>query len=644
MMPSAVKKPLILSTLCLFLAGCASFPDEGERVNLDRISEDQVSDWERVPAVTHRAHASSLSLIEPGTLPARLYDIPLDLDLDGPMQVGDFADYLRAEGVTVAVASDDLARRTLPLPEYRGSIGGLLTLMTDMTGLSFRWSGDVLIVDEVGEYMIRVPQNEVLIEQIETTIAGVGAQDITGSRESGLLSYRATQSSQKVIETYLDQLSTNTSVINLQLAVVNVSLNEERNRGMNWSSIQGDFDIAGLLDSNAGGGESDSVGGPDVVGELTGTTFGVVAEGTNVSLSAVVNLLSNYGETQTTQNLTLKTLSGIPVSLRSGDTIPFVDDIDINTSASSDETTISGTSTDTVETGFTIEISPYYDSGLGLITVNLDVSLKSLTGFRELVSEGALGAIRQPETRDQELNSIVRLEAGETALIGGLVFESVDDSRSTLAGLERTRTASQNRSDDRNALFILMRPTVTVYGPDHRVPDEDEPAPESTPEATRVPTTSMSTETRSEDPAGAEPPQPDEAPSPSADEAPQPDHSEKDAVREVPPGEKSADEVVPPDEAPVGAPVPSVTSRADSDLADADLPDTHDDNGPSFHDPGDGRQRLEGWTTERVEGDQALIRDADGRTYRVRPGDYVDGLGYVQSIDADGHAVILEAK
>ena len=461
-------KKLLTSTLVMgFVAGCTSIPDESQQPSLAGISEDQVSDWELIPPVTHRAYRQDLSVIEPGMLPTPLYDLPLSMQLESLITVDNLVRLLEDKGISIAIADPSVARQSVNVPRYEGSMGGFLAIMSDVSDLTFRWSGNSLIVDREGDYMVSVPQNEELIEGIRTAIEDIGAVNINLSLEAGLLSYSATTSDQKMIQAYLDQLSSNTALINLQVAVVNVSLNRDQSRGLNWSSLSAQVGDLGLLSDDS---EADGFSGA-VAGELTGSSFNFVAEGSEVSIQGILNMLSTYGESRTTQNLTLKTLSGIPVSLRSGQTIPYIDEIDTDIRSGGD-TTISSTDIAELETGFDVEISPFYDGASEIVTVNLEVSLKSLIGFRELISESAAGAIRQPETRDQELNSIVRLEAGETALLGGLVFESLSDNRSTLNGLEDVKSASQSKETSNTALFILMRPTVTVYGAEHRVGGE----------------------------------------------------------------------------------------------------------------------------------------------------------------------------
>jgi type II secretory pathway component GspD/PulD (secretin) len=476
------------------LAGCSSIPDESQQPNLTEISESQTSDWEATPAVTYRDHRQPMHILEPGQLPASIYNRDIDMELAGTIEVQDLARLLQSENIPVAIASEESASQQIRLPAYTGSLGTFLATVSAMTDLSFNWQGGVLLIDTSSQYMVRIPQSEEVSEQIADALESFGAESISTSNTAGSLAYRASSEEQVVIESYLDRIAVNTAVVNLQVAVINVSLDNERNSGLDWSSLSaqvGDIDLfedatvapiplPPIEDGGESGGEGADGGGeaggdellmPEdptgVAADITNSGIRIAGEGSEVSLDGVLNLLSTYGESRTTQNLTLKTLSGVPVELRSGESIPYVEEVEVSVNEGSD-TSLGGTETSTVETGFNTTLKPFFDAEEELITVDLEMDLKSLIGFRDLFAGDSVGTITQPETQDQNLNSIVRLKAGETALLGGLVYESISDNRSTLTGLEDYNAGSKSVTTSNNALFILMRPTVTVYGPADR--------------------------------------------------------------------------------------------------------------------------------------------------------------------------------
>ncbi len=202
------------------------------------------------------------------------------------------------------------------------------------------------------------------------------------------------------------------------------------------------------------------------------------------SITGAIDFLSNFGSTKVDQNVQMKTLSGTEVKLRSGQQVPYVRGVQLsgagygNGYGNQYGGGLGSSLTDKVETGLTMEVTPYYDADAEVVTMEVDVKLKEILSFVELNAGNQIGTFTQPLTQDQELTDIVRIQAGRTVVIGGLQSDS-----ETFTGVEptalRNATASRaggsgvfgNRSQKvkRNALFIILRPAVTVFVPEDRV-------------------------------------------------------------------------------------------------------------------------------------------------------------------------------
>ena len=202
------------------------------------------------------------------------------------------------------------------------------------------------------------------------------------------------------------------------------------------------------------------------------------------SITGAIDFLSNFGTTKVDQNVQMKTLSGTEVKLRSGQQVPYVRGVQLsgagygNGYGNQYGGGLGSSLTDKVETGLTMEVTPYYDADAEVVTMEVDVKLKEILSFVDLNAGNQLGSFTQPLTQDQELTDIVRIQAGRTVVIGGLQSDS-----ETFTGVEptalRNATASRaggsgvfgNRSQKvkRNALFIILRPAVTVFVPEDRV-------------------------------------------------------------------------------------------------------------------------------------------------------------------------------
>jgi type II secretory pathway component GspD/PulD (secretin) len=452
MMKNKLMHCLTLSFVAV-VSGCASFPENYERPDLDSSTQEVISGWNGTQAITLRPNRYSIDISTPDAVPDSIRATPIDIKTPGVITPKDLVFIFDAVGVQTVIASDDFESNSFYLPSYKGDIGGLIDLISEVSNSSFRWAGGAMIMDQTRTYMVRIAQQKDLTEVISSSITTLGAENVFASKESGSITYSSSTRNQKHISNYLDRLSVNTALIQLQLAVINVRLNDERNTGFDWSSFSLKVGDAGLLEEGFG-----------AIGNLTslgGGGAGIKLNKSNLSLAAALNLLSTYGESRTAQNLTLQTLSGVPVSLESGDEIPYVSDVPVSVNENS---TTSGIETEIIKTGFKVEVEALYDNDESLVTVSMDLNLTSLIGFRELSAGNQLGSITQPEVQKQTLKSIIKLGAGETALLGGLIIETFSDNRRNLAMLESLPTGSQSIDNTQTAVFIMLRPTVTVFG------------------------------------------------------------------------------------------------------------------------------------------------------------------------------------
>lgn len=202
------------------------------------------------------------------------------------------------------------------------------------------------------------------------------------------------------------------------------------------------------------------------------------------SITGAINFLSNFGNTKVDQNVQMKTLSGTEVKLRSGQQVPYVRGVQLSGAGygngynNSYGGGLGSSLTDKVDTGLTMEVTPYYDADAEVVTMEVDVKLKEILAFVDLNAGNQIGTFTQPLTQDQELTNLVRIQAGRTVVIGGLQKDSESYTGvepTALRNATATRAAgsgvfgSRSQTVKRDALFIILRPAVTVFVPEDRV-------------------------------------------------------------------------------------------------------------------------------------------------------------------------------
>jgi hypothetical protein len=407
-----------------------------------------------------------------------------------------------------------MLQRRLPFTRYSGTVGGLVDSLRRGLGIVMTYENGMVFISDREKYSVILPQNEEVIQTVTEEIRGLGGEGIVPSLRGGQILYSASPSVQDaVIRPYLDRLARNMAVINIQAAVVSVSLTDTTSSGFDWSKFQVALEgRQSRLNPSTGttttttpngattdttktcatckttGSPLDSAGlqqvDPGSVIDLTknGLVLGKTALGNYfgtygaLSVASAINFLSEFGNTKIDQNVQLKTLSGTDVKFRSGQIVPYVSGV-AATSAGYNSNVTGSSATDKVDTGLTVLMTPLYDADTQLVTMNVNLSLKSILQFVQLNAGNQLGTFSQPLVQDQELTDIVRTPAGRTIVIGGLQIDNEQFNGSEPVGLRNIFAQAGSTPDvlssraqniKRDALFVILRPSVTVFVPEGR--------------------------------------------------------------------------------------------------------------------------------------------------------------------------------
>lgn len=438
-----------------------------------------------------------------GPLPSHIASMPIDIKFPGQHDatLSSLVQTLSAVNLQVAfqwsnpTQGEDILKRKLPFLSFEGTVGELVSSLRTGLGIVTWYENGLIYISNQERYAITLPQNKDVMSAVADEIKSLGAGNVVTSLRGGKIIYTASPTTQdQVIGPFLERMRRNLAVVNLQVAVVSLALNDSSDSGFDWNAFSVAFDSTGKGIKEATGSDAakstkakadddgdDDAGGEagDMIGEAIklgatglslnktnlGNVFGTYGA---LTVAGALNFLSNFGTTNVTQNVSLKTLSGSVVKLQSGQEVPYVKGV---SNTSNGDNTTGSTETETVETGLTIEMSPQYDSDAELVTVDVDVKLDAILDFVELSAGKEIGSITQPLVQKQNMNDIVRVQAGKTVVIGGLQYDSDSQNgvepafiRKQLQKQGKGLTGgSRSQQVTRNALFIILRPTITVY-------------------------------------------------------------------------------------------------------------------------------------------------------------------------------------
>ena len=500
-------KKTIISTIIasiLGLSGCTglSIPQDTD-LREKELLQPAIDKFESSEPAIIKRKTKPIKVIQPTDIPQDILNKKIEISLSGEAKIADLPNLLEDFGIYLVATEDVDLDKTIYLNNFKGSVEDLFQIIGSINNLSFNHQrNNIISIDLTSDYVIDIPQNADIISEMETAITPLGAQDIQSSIVGGTIMYKATYLANQKIEKYVTRFSKNASVIGLQVAVMTVQLDKDSEKGFDWSKLNASIGNSNMLkketDSSTGsGGVTDPSTGTtnpsssaaddalkgstygtslknlQTLGAFTGTASTLRALNGTFDITAVINYLSTYGQTKTNQSVSMKTLSGKEVTLKSVQTIPYVSGIN-NTSGYGGGSNgsnggygggvSSGTETDEIEIGLTLDMTPYYDSDSGIVTVELELELSSLIAFIELSAGNQIGKLTQPQTQEQNFTNFMKLKAGESSIIGGVTYEQVSDNRNSISYLETSKIASQNQKVSKNAVFIMLRPTVTMFG------------------------------------------------------------------------------------------------------------------------------------------------------------------------------------
>lgn len=478
-----MKKLVLPAVIAALMTGCAAFPKNYEKpVQPPDIVNEMRDAWASTPAIVYVKSEAGRVVRKHNTLPQELADKPVTLAI-GPGQsltLTELAQALQLQGYrVVSRLPSEAAGKAVLQGNFNGTLGGLLEQVSAVYNIAYEYRNNMIHLTEFNQYSATLPKHKSLVD---TVLAGLKERGITKAQadlQAGKVFYLATPEQADFVEEYLQSVTTNAAMVTMQMAVLTVGLNQGVNIGFDWAKFavkrgSGDFKPSRQTDTSSdtsSGTSSDTTSVTETaakVGQLLSLVGGEGGGYTLVSdafsITAAIKALSTYGNARTDQNVVMSTLSGLPVKIESGNEIPYVKSIGASTTSGG--ATSGSSQTEVVKSGLTIELVPNFDSIDRTVITSVNVKLATLVGFRELSAGTNLGTMSQPEMQNMSFENVGRLSAGDTLIIGGITYNQVSNNYSSFPGLEKAPVGSKATMVTRNAMYIVVRPTVVVFTPD----------------------------------------------------------------------------------------------------------------------------------------------------------------------------------
>ena len=248
-----------------------------------------------------------------------------------------------------------------------------------------------------------------------------------------------------LIEGVVKSLDVKSAQINIAVKFVETALKHDEVIGINWD-MREQMSIVGKLDADTA---STFDLGYLTIGDQT-MNFATLSRPV---VSAILSLLANDGSTRLLQEPQVTTTNNSPANIVVGTTIPVL--------VPQGEGSVFGTNPYTYEdqhVNISLEVLPRVNEDK-VISMKIDAIVQDIIGF--------IGKDQRPMISTRSTNTNVRVNNGETLLIGGLIFDTADEmnNKVPLLGdipiIKRLFNYSSKAKEQRE-LLIFITPTVVL--------------------------------------------------------------------------------------------------------------------------------------------------------------------------------------
>ncbi len=287
------------------------------------------------------------------------------------------------------------------------------------------------------------------------------AASVIANPENGIITVRATGKQHEKIQSFIDQvMSSAQRQVLIEATVVEVHLSDQYQQGINWSQLR--LGNVGFNVSQAG-----SSGLPAT---NTGSMFILnYANPTSKlgALAAQVSLLESFGKVKVLSSPKLSVMNNQTAVLRVVDNLVYFTIKADTTATQGVSTTTYSTTANTVPIGFTMSVTPQINDS-DTVLLNMRPSISHLLGYvndpnPSLAAAGVVSRI--PQTQSREMESVLKIENNQVAVMGGLMQDSINnltDEVPLLGRIPLIGSLFQYRNDktEKTELVIFLRPVV----------------------------------------------------------------------------------------------------------------------------------------------------------------------------------------
>jgi len=282
------------------------------------------------------------------------------------------------------------------------------------------------------------------------------AASVIASPESGVITVRATARQHEKVQEFIDRVmrSAKRQVL-IEATIIEVNLADNYQQGIDWTkaATQTGFSLSRASNTQ----------------NVTAATtpFSLIYKNIPGGLNVVVDMLRGFGTTKVLSSPKLTVLNNQTATLKVSEDFVYFN-VKQDVVAGSTSGTLSTTSTTTtpqsVSIGFFMSLTAQISDN-GTVTLNVRPSISSISDLKKDPNPALTIDNMVPQIRTREIESMLRVQSGDIAVLGGLMEDRMDNKsgRLPVAGdipLFGEIFTTRSNASSKTELVVVLRPTV----------------------------------------------------------------------------------------------------------------------------------------------------------------------------------------
>jgi general secretion pathway protein D len=298
--------------------------------------------------------------------------------------------------------------------------------------------------------------------------AAAGPTSVIVNAESGIIVIRATSRQHEKIQEFLDQVLTSAKrQVLIEATIAEVQLNNQYQQGIDWTALRtrGATTITGTQDSpGTVSGLPSTPGFPNIISLAINST----------NISGMLQLLESFGNVRVLSSPKLSVLNNQTAMLRVVDNIVYftVQVTAVAGTVQQQSTVATNTTPVTASVGFVMNVTPQISAD-DTILLNVRPTTTRLVKFVPdpnpifvpLPGGSEVPQNLVPQLRMREMESLIKVNSGQIAVLGGLIEDSLNDVEDGIPIVNSIPIigwffSSRNRNNSKTELVVFLRPLV----------------------------------------------------------------------------------------------------------------------------------------------------------------------------------------